>query len=978
MATIVTEEKSIVFGPYRINPDGPTLWRHGERVSLRPKAVRLLAYLAANPRRVISRSELLNEVWDGARVSAGVLKVQIHALRQALGDDASISRFVETVGRDGYRFLVGVSSEDNAGAKARGVFGREVAAAGLRQCMADVWSGARRLVFVSGEPGIGKTTIVEEFLRELPDDASVRFGRGQCVEQFGQGEAYLPMLAALGQLSFGPDRQAFLASLERYAPSWLSQLPALLGEAGKPDLSDLHAVKTPSRMLREMADALEALAAERPLVLLFEDMHWSDTATVELLGYLAERMEPARLMIIATYRPADIVQTNHPLRSVWRRLRSRDFCEEIELELLSEADVIEYVAHRFSSTRVAELLGSALHRHTDGNPLFVVSTLSSLEARGAIAEVAGRWEVVDPTVSLGVADNVRQLIARQIEDADSATQRLLDAAGVAGTTFTAAAVAGGLGAEVEDIDEACEKLADQGIFLEDAGATEWPDGTLTGRYRFRHSLYRRAVYDGVGEVRRWRLHRAIAERLESGFGSRLGEVADELAVHFDLGRDPLRAAQYHAEAGAVALRRAAFEAARSHLRRGLELIEGLPSSSDRDRAELRLAAALGQALVLPDGSTGDEIARYFRRAYELCLALDELGAALPTLQGLLLLHTLRGDLTEGRRLIAEFKEVANRHLGTQLNAIPKLYEALIDFYGGSFGVARRNFEEAIELENVSGYSGFGLHEIDGVGPMATAFLALDWWFLGFPDRARAVAREADGLIGEGVPTGSAVAMRTVLSDLDHRLGDMSRIRTRADELRKAVASGEVSQDARTLLILEGWIAEEQGDGSKALECLTSATRIVRTFGEVGHLLVALDATASLCLALGRTEDGMVAVAEAESFLERSDVVLLAPAIYSTHGSLLLQQARRSPGARRPPIEAQAEAMLQKAITVAQAQQAKSLELRATTALARWWAEQGKRQEAADRLRGIYDWFSEGHDTADLREAARLLGELEDE
>ncbi|MGH7960379.1 MAG: AAA family ATPase, partial [Candidatus Binatia bacterium] len=470
-------------------------------------------------------------------------------LRAVLGDDPAAPRFLETIGRQGYRFIAplhpiqpvrsleqfGVRSLKKVGpctpyAELRDspLVGRETELAQLHEWLAKAQSGERQTVFVTGEPGIGKTTLVDTFLAQLgardwglgtsssslqapspkPQVPSPQvtpspshpftlsfplIARGQCVEHYGAGEAYLPVFEALGRLCREPEGERCLQVLRHHAPLWLLQMPTLLSEAEFALVQRRVQGATQERMLRELAEAIEAYTAERPLLLVLEDLHWSDVSTLELIAYLARRREPARLLVIGTYRPVEGLGKEHPLRAMSQELHLHHDCMELPLEFLTEAAVGQYLLQRFGvgETSVSSLQDVAriVHQRTEGNPLFMVNVVDFLLAQGVIVQ-NGAQEIVQGEVgqaAVGVPDNIRQMIERQIEHLSVAEQRVLAVASVAGGEFSAAAVAAGLGTDVWEVEEQCTGLVRRGRVLHPWGASEWPDGTVTTRYRFVHA-----------------------------------------------------------------------------------------------------------------------------------------------------------------------------------------------------------------------------------------------------------------------------------------------------------------------------------------------------------------------------------------------------------------------------------------------------------------------------------------------------------
>src|SRR5215475_6599237 len=349
-----------VFGEWTLDTQCSELCRAGRVRRLRRKAFQVLAYLLAHPDRVVTKQELCEQVWQQQFISDAALESTIKAVRQAIGDRGRGKRLIQTVYGQGYRFIAAVTTDHAPPARAKRaaaghpapphgappVVGREPALAQLAHWFARAQSGARHLVFVTGELGIGKTTLVDAFLDRLAGAAPLWIGRGQCVEQFGAGEAYRPVLEALGRLGRGPDGQAVVALLALQAPTWLVQLPGLIGPADLEALQRRLAGATRERMLRELAEALERLTAQQPLVLVLEDLHWSDPSTLDLLAVLARRREPARLLLIGTYRPHEVPRRAHPLAAVMQELQLHGCGVELPVTVLAEDAIAAYFTRR--------------------------------------------------------------------------------------------------------------------------------------------------------------------------------------------------------------------------------------------------------------------------------------------------------------------------------------------------------------------------------------------------------------------------------------------------------------------------------------------------------------------------------------------------------------------------------------------------------------------------------------------------------
>ena len=485
MSEKIQPGQELSFPPFRLDPLNERLWRGSQAVSLRPKTFAVLCYLAARPGQLVTKEALLDAVWPDTCVSQAVPIVCVRELRAALGDDAGTPRFIETVPRRGYRFIAKIRDQRPGGRERPSLeklptlpplsepfeahsltanfVGREAELDRLQTSLKGAIRGERQVLFVSGEAGIGKTTLVDRFLGQVKTMDGVLVGRGWCVEHYGAGEAYLPVLDALGRLCRGATGRHLLSLLGQYAPTWLVQMPALLDASEQEALQRRTQGVSKERMLREMAEALEALTVETPLVLVLEDLQWSDYSTFDLISFLARRRESARLFFIGTYR-SGVVLDSHPLIGMKQELQAHGQCDELSVPLLSEQAVGSYLSSRFPDHTLPLGLPQLLHQRTEGNPLFLVSVIDDFARRGLVNETDGEWrwpenqEQVEQVrqieqieqveqieqIELGVPDNLGQLIEKQLAQLAPEEQQVLEAASVAGMDFSAAALAAGL------------------------------------------------------------------------------------------------------------------------------------------------------------------------------------------------------------------------------------------------------------------------------------------------------------------------------------------------------------------------------------------------------------------------------------------------------------------------------------------------------------------------------------------------------
>src|SRR5262245_38389970 len=376
-------DRLLSFDRYSLDLTNERLLHDGDVVSLTPKAFAVLRRLVEDGGQLVKKDDLLRSVWRNTHVSDGVLRVIILEIRRALDDDSGQPRFIGPRTR---------TSRQQALASNQGTLvGRDGVMAILEKRFERACAGERQLVFLSGEAGIGKTTVLDAFVARAAREPDVMIARGACLEHYGVAEAYLPVLEAIGRLLREPGSDRAIRLLEKYAPTWLLQLPWLAPRDDREALRRELVGVTKERMLREMSEALEALTTDTALVLVLEDLHWSDHSTLDLLGMLARREETARLLVLASYRPVDVIMAGHPLQSLLQELRMRRQCDDIALTFLGEADVAAYLAQRFGAATATSDLAAAVHLRTDGNPLFMVRLSDERVAVGVLVEDAGRW-----------------------------------------------------------------------------------------------------------------------------------------------------------------------------------------------------------------------------------------------------------------------------------------------------------------------------------------------------------------------------------------------------------------------------------------------------------------------------------------------------------------------------------------------------------------------------------------------------------
>jgi predicted ATPase len=647
---------------------------------------------------------------------------------------------------------------------------------------------------------------------------------------------------------------------------------------------------------------------------------------VDWLGYLARRPGAARVLVLASCRPFEALVPGHPLEAMKDELKMRGQCREVALARLDAAAVGEYLSRRFPADYSFDALAGMIHARTGGNPLFLVSVADDLVRRGVLIERSGGWEVDDSRGLAGIAipDDIRRMIGHQLDRASLDERRLLEAASAAGLEFSAAVVAAAEDTGLEEIERACDALAARGAFLTPLGCDTWPDGTVAGRYGFRHALHRDIVYERVPAARRADLHRRIGERLEAGLRERAVEVATELAMHFERGRDPHRAIRYLQMAGEVATQRSAAREAVAHLSRALELLRAEPDTPERAEQEVALQIALGGPLMAMKGRGAPEVEQAYTRAQELCRRIGDTPQLFPVVWGLFLFRRSRGEIDRAHDLAMRLLALARASAdpGLLIEAHHALWATR--FARGELGAVAEHVTEALALYDPDRHG--ALAGMYGNHDPAVCALGHGAWALelsGEPGQASRQSAQAVALARRlGHPFSEAHALLYAARLYQFR-GDWQMTRDHAVAAAGLARERGFVQLQAWAAVSLGWALAEGGEAAQGLAKTREGLAAIRALGSEDFKTYFLGLLAATLAKAGETGAALDVVTEALRAVERSGERFYAAELHRQKGELLLASGPDLAGATRS---------FETAVRIARDQRAGALERRALQAL----------------------------------------------
>jgi predicted ATPase len=706
------------------------------------------------------------------------------------------------------------------------------------------------------------------------------------------------------------------------APSWLAQMPSLWTRSERSAL-EARGRATRERMMRELTLAVETIASEAPILLKLEDIHWSDASTLDWLAHVARRPEPARLMVIATFRPNDAAAAKADLGGLVTELALHGQCKQIALGPLGLEAIEIYLKARLGDedgSAGSREMATLLVERTGGNPLFVVSIVNEL----AQPEISGRTA----DAILSIPHGVRRFIDRQIDQLSASDRSLLTSASVIGREFATATAAAALEIDVEEVETSCAHLSRQGVFIVRCASVTWPDGTPAELYSFRHDLYRELLYDRLPATRRALSHARVGRRLEVAWAGRLDAIASQLAEHFERGNELARAIPYHQRAAAKALRRSANDEAIGHLRRALDAIGHIADEVERTRVEVELRVGLGAAFIANQGFGAPEVLEAYSRAEELCKRLGERADIFPALWGQWLFRWGRSEMDAAWRLCEALLALAKKYDDTGLKLQAHHAAWATSFGRGELAEVRAHAEAGLALYDANIHqamaSSFGNHD---AGTCARYFSALSLALAGEEERARTMAGSslaAARRLGDPFSLALSLYFASATAQI---LDDVALAAQHAEASRQLATEHDLAMPKAWSTGVMGWCAAENGDPACGIALLSAAVTALEAAHSRHFMPYLLGLLAQVHMKVGHHADAMKATENGIALAAGGGERFYTAELHRLRGELL---ARRLGGHLQ-----KAEASFRTAIEVARQQGATTLENKAIASLRRW-------------------------------------------
>jgi class 3 adenylate cyclase/predicted ATPase len=818
--------------------------------------------------------------------------------------------------------------------------------------------GLGQVVLIGGEAGIGKSSLVATVRHHVVQEGHTRIAF-RC-SPYHTNSALYPIIAHLEQmLGFERDdtpgtRLDKLEQVLRMTNLPLGESVPLLATLLSVPLEDRYPAPTlsPQQQRQQTLDALVAWLMEesekQPVLALWEDLHWADPSTLEMLGLVLEQTPTVPMLNVLTFRPEFTLP--------WP---TRSHMTPITLNRLERLQVEALISHLTDNKTLPEEVVEHIVTKTDGVPLYVEELTKMLMESDLLREGADRYVLTGPLLSVPIPDTLQDSLMARLDQMQAAKE-VAQIGSVLGREFTYEMLRAVMPQDAETVQSGLAQLV-AGELLYHRGRP--PRST----YIFKHALIQDTAYASLLRSTRQQVHRQLAQLLKASFPETVETQPELVAYHYAEADDGEQAIAYWQRAGQRALQRLATHEAISHLSAGLELLSELSDTPEHMHQELEIQMALGPALMVVKGFGAPEVEQTYDRARTLCAKVGETPQLFPVLWGLRQFYNGRAELQPARELGEQLLSLAQHQRDPALLQPACAALGMTLFFLGEFVLARNHLEQGIALVDTEAQRALAMRY--GVAPkvLCLAYAAWVLWFLGYPDQAKRQGLNALSLARELDHPYSLASALTFTLGLYRHLRDEYAAEELLETLNSIASEHGFAQRLATELTQRGWVSVSRGHVEEGIALMRQGLSDLKAMGLEIHQPLSLPVLALAYGKLGQIDEGLGILFDAEIAMDQTSANCPRAELHWCRGELFLLQT--------PPDACQAESCFQQALNVARRQQAKSWELRAATSLARLWQSQGKHREAYELLHPVYSWFTEGFDTADLKEAKALLQEL---
>jgi class 3 adenylate cyclase/predicted ATPase len=825
------------------------------------------------------------------------------------------------------------------------------------------WEAAKerhgQVVLIQGEAGIGKSRLLDA-LRERISGQHYLWVVHRCSPYHANSTLY-PVIEHLKRaLGWKPESgtveklkklEAALREqslrLEEAVPLYAELMSLPLPE-GRYEPLNLNPKQKREATLDAIAGRLLEMAERTPVLQVWEDLHWADPTTLELLGLCLEQSPTVSMLNVVTYRPEFVPP--------WAM---RSHMTPITLNRLERPEVEALIGHQANGKTVPSEVLEHIVEKADGVPLYVEELTKTILESDYLHEEAERYTLAGSLSEVAIPATLQDSLMARLDRAPT-IREVAQLGAVLGREFTYEMLRYLAPLEEPVLQKGLGQLVENELLYQRGRPPR-------SRYIFKHALIQDAAYQSLLKRTRQQYHRNVAELLEERFPETVEAQPELLAHHYTEAADPARAVAFWQRAGERARAQFANWEAMGHLSRGIAVLEQLTDDDERRRKELALQLSLGHATSVARGKGGREVEMAYERARTLCQQLGDAADLVPALFGLWRFYLVNRPLGDALDLAMQLLRLADEQSNAVNYVIAHYAVGVTHMVMGHLAEGEADLERAVTEYAPEQRRADVYHAAQDPGTACLVYSAMGKWLLGYPDRARERMRESVSRaeeLADAVSLGHALCFSTIVTEMCGDDGETEVMAEREIALATEkgfsawIAFGRVSRS---------WVAFKSGQEASALEELRNSIVLRMDLGMEYFVPFFMTLLAQAYWRVGQVDEGLKTLGRAQAVIGVRSERWWEADVHRLRGELLLSESSDNAD--------EAKVCFEQALEVSRNQEAKSLELRAAMSLARLWRQQGKRDEALDLLKPIYDWFTEGFDTLDLREAKSLLVKL---